>query len=77
VKQLAEGIVSIPGVCGGQPVIEGRSIPTCIVAAVARVNSREATAEWYELTLEQVDAAVRFEAGKPSEWEDEDVFTIC
>jgi uncharacterized protein (DUF433 family) len=62
--RIAKGVVINPEICSGQPVIEGKGIPTRLVAkaVVANDNDKQAVADWYGMSVEQVSDAVRFEA---------------
>jgi uncharacterized protein (DUF433 family) len=52
-----------PKVQAGTPCVEGTRVPTGTIADMASVDSPEDVAEEMDLTLEQVEAAVDFEAG--------------
>lgn len=60
---IADGVMVDPGKSFGKPVLARNSIPTYIIAAEYQANHRNAerVAGWYDLTADEVMAAVRFE----------------
>jgi uncharacterized protein (DUF433 family) len=60
---IAPHVVIDPKICFGKPVVEAVSIPTAILANAYRANHKNAklVAEWYNVGLEHVKAAVEFE----------------
>ena len=52
-----------PRIQAGVPCVEGTRVPTETIAAMVEANPPETVAEELELTVEQVEAAVDFEAG--------------
>jgi uncharacterized protein (DUF433 family) len=63
--RIAPGVFLDPNLCFGQPVVERAVIPTYLLAEAYAANDRNAdrVAGWYGITAEEVEAAVRFEAG--------------
>ncbi len=58
---MTEGISIDPAVCHGKPVIQGtRVLVSTILGALAGGDSRETIAEDYEITQEQISAALQF-----------------
>ena len=58
---MTEGISIDPAVCHGKPVIRGtRVLVSLILSALAGEDSREMIAEDYEITQEQISAALQF-----------------
>lgn len=58
---MTEGISIDPAVCHGKPVIRGtRVLVSTILGALAGGDSCEMIAEDYEITLEQISAALQF-----------------
>ena len=58
---MTEGVSIDPAVCHGKPVIRGtRVLVSTILGALAGGNSRETIAEDYEITQEQISAALQF-----------------
>ena len=61
---MTEGISIDPAVCHGKPVIEGtRVLVSTVLGALAGGDSSAIVAEDYQLTLEQISAALQFAAG--------------
>jgi uncharacterized protein (DUF433 family) len=62
---IATGVVVDPGKNFGRPVLERLCIPTYVIAAEYAANGRnlDRVAGWYNLTSDEVLAAVRFETG--------------
>ena len=61
---MTEGISIDPAVCHGKPVIEGtRVLVSTVLGALAGGDSSAIVAEDYQLTLEQIAAALQFAAG--------------
>lgn len=61
--RIRERVVVDPTICFGQPIVERAGIPTDILNKAYRANAEdaEAVARWYEITTEDVLAAVHFE----------------
>ena len=61
--RIANRVIVDPGICFGQPVVQPVGLPTVILsnAYVANGNDAEAVARWYEITTQDVLAAVEFE----------------
>lgn len=58
---MTEGISIDPAVCHGKPVIRGtRVLVSTILGALAGGDERESVAEDYEITQEQIAAALQF-----------------
>ena len=58
---MTEGISIDPAVCHGKPVIRGtRVLVSTILGALAGGDSRERISEDYEITVEQISAALQF-----------------
>ena len=58
---MTEGISIDPAVCHGKPVIKGtRVLVSTILGALAGGDSRDMIAEDYDVTMEQISAAVVF-----------------
>ena len=58
---MTKGISINPAVCHGKPVIEGtRVLVATILGALAGGDSRVDVAKDYEITLEQISAALQF-----------------
>ena len=58
---MTEGISIEPAVCHGKPVIQGtRVLVSTILGALAGGDSHEMVVEDYEITLEQISAALQF-----------------
>ena len=58
---MTERISIDPAVCRGKPVIKGtRVLVSTILRALAGGDSREVIAEDYEITVEQISAALQF-----------------
>jgi uncharacterized protein (DUF433 family) len=64
--RVDEQIVSRPGVRGGEPIVKGTRIPARLVAGLVRQGAtpRELARD-YELTPEQIEAAVLFDQLHP------------
>jgi uncharacterized protein (DUF433 family) len=58
---MTKGISIDPAVCHGKPVIQGtRVLVSVILGALAGGDSREMIEEDYEITSEQISAALQF-----------------
>lgn len=58
---MTQGISIDPAVCHGKPVIQGtRVLVSTILGALAGGDTREMVAKDYEITLEQISAALQF-----------------
>ena len=58
---MTKGISIDPAVCHGKPVIAGtRVLVSTILGALAGGDSRADVAEDYEVTMEQISAALQF-----------------
>lgn len=58
---MTNGISIDPSVCHGKPVIEGtRVLVSTVLGALAGGDSRPDVAEDYEITVEQISAALQF-----------------
>ena len=58
---MTEGISIDPAVCRGKPVIKGtRVLVSTLLGALAGGDSRDMVAEDYEITEEQISAALQF-----------------
>ena len=58
---MTEGVSIDPAVCHGKPVIQRtRVLVSTILGALAGGDSRETIAEDYEITQEQISAALQF-----------------
>jgi len=59
--ELFPGVISDPEIMGGKPVIKGRRIPVAlIIGKLAGGMSREELLDEYDLTDEQVRAALNY-----------------
>lgn len=60
---MTKGISMDPAVCHGKPVIEGtRVLVSIVLGALAGGDSRSVVAEDYQLTEDQISAALQFGA---------------
>jgi uncharacterized protein (DUF433 family) len=61
--RIAEHVVIDPNLCFGKPIVEAVGMPTAILAAAYRANADDADliADWYNVSADDVLAAVRFE----------------
>jgi uncharacterized protein (DUF433 family) len=61
--RIDQSVVIDPTICLGQPIVEGISIPTAVLAAAYHANDEdaEAVADWYNVHSDHVLAAVQFE----------------
>ena len=58
---MTKGISIDPSVCHGKPVIEGtRVLVSTVLGALAGGDSRADVAEDYEITVDQISAALQF-----------------
>jgi uncharacterized protein (DUF433 family) len=62
--RIADGVVIDPSRCFGKPISESTGIATRVLASAFESNGRDANrvAGWYEIDIEAVEAAVRFES---------------
>ncbi len=60
---LAPNVIVSPSLAFGRPVVGNRLVPTRALfqSWMANANDRDAVADWFEVTPEAVDEAVRFE----------------
>lgn len=67
VRELSPGIVSDPERCSGAPTIAGRRLHAALVVdAIKGGSNRDEFCEDYDLTTEQIDAALSWDAaGRP------------
>jgi uncharacterized protein (DUF433 family) len=61
--RITERVVLDPTICFGQPIVQNPGIPTVTLFKAYRANAKDAAAvaRWYEITTEDVLAAVNFE----------------
>jgi len=58
---MTEGISIDPAVCHGKPVIEGtRVLVSTILGALAGGDTNEQVEEDYQITIDQISAALQF-----------------
>lgn len=60
---IFNGVVIDPDICFGQPIIEAAGIPTHILATAFHANGQrlKSVADWYGVSMEDVESAVKFE----------------
>jgi len=68
--EIAEGIEVDPERCHGKPVIKGTRVPVrTVLAALAAGDDMARIAASYDITLDDIRAAVRFANDLVGEWD--------